>query len=76
MLDKIAGKEWLRRLMNRNKKISIRSPQPTSLTRATVFSKHTVETFLSKLGGILDKHKFEASDIYNFDETGRLHCQR
>ena len=63
LIEKSAGREWLRGFMARNSKISIRNPQATSLARATAFNQHTVQTFFDKVEGILNKFKFEPSDI-------------
>lgn len=56
--------------LKRNLELSIRTPEPTSLGRATSFNAQNVNVFLEKLAEVMDKHRFSASDIWNADETG------
>ena len=50
--------------------LAIRSLEPASLARVTVFNMHTVREFFSNLAKVMDCHKFLAQDIPNIDETG------
>ena len=74
--DKEAGKEWLMGFLRRNSSLSIRKPEATSLARMTSFNKENVKGFFEKLEGVLQKHSFTASSIYNVDETGCTTVQR
>lgn len=56
--------------MKRNPTLSIRSPEATSLARATSFNKHSVAMFFRKLDEIIRRHRVTAKDIWNVDETG------
>lgn len=56
--------------MKRNPTLSIRSPEATSLARATSFNKHSVAMFFRKLDEIIRRHSLTAKDIWNVDETG------
>jgi hypothetical protein len=67
---KSAGRDWLLGFMDRNKDLSLRQPEATSLGRSTSFNKHNVGMFFENLKFILDKHKFSAENIFNLDETG------
>jgi hypothetical protein len=67
---KSAGRDWLLGFMDRNKDLSLRQPEATSLGRSTSFNKHNVGMFFENLKFILDKHKFPAENIFNLDETG------
>ncbi|XP_048063620.1 uncharacterized protein LOC125278459 isoform X1 [Megalobrama amblycephala] len=67
---KMAGPDWFSSFMKRNPRLSVRSPQATSLSRATSFNRANVELFFSQLGEVIDKNGFDGSDIWNVDETG------
>lgn len=56
--------------MKRNKDLSLRKPESTSLFRGTGFNKSRVEEFFQNFTAILEKHKFTAQQIFNLDETG------
>lgn len=64
-----AGRDWLQSYMKRQKNLSIRKPEATSLGRATSFNRHTVQEFFSNLKLVMEKHQFHPSNIYNMDET-------
>lgn len=74
--NKAAGLEWLRGFLYRHPIISIRKPEPTSLSRMTSFNKHNVGIFYANLEKVLVKEKFTASQIYNVDETGTTTVQK
>lgn len=68
--NKVASRDWLRGFMFRNKNLSLRTPEPTSLARATAFNQHTVGEFFELLKDVLSRYNFGPETIYNYDETG------
>lgn len=66
----MAGQDWFSSFMKRHPDLSIRSAQPTSLSRATSFNRTNVERFFKKLGDVIEKHGLDGNDIWNVDETG------
>ena len=71
-----AGEVWLKLFMQRYPTLSIRLPQPTSIARATSFNKTNVAAFFANYTGVLNKHNFDAKDIWNVDETGITTVQK
>ncbi|XP_031332515.1 uncharacterized protein LOC116162896 [Photinus pyralis] len=66
---KEAGKEWLFGFMRRNRTLSIRAPEATSLSRSTSFNEKNVGDFFSNVKKLYDRHAFRADLIWNCDET-------
>ena len=67
--NKMAGQQFWVSFKERNN-LAIRTPEATSLSRATAFNRHNVGRFYDNLAEVMDLHKFECQDIYNLDETG------
>ncbi|KAJ8937365.1 hypothetical protein NQ314_011911 [Rhamnusium bicolor] len=72
----LASKDWFSSFMKRNKQLSIRCAQSTSLSRATNFNTTNVNMFFDNLARVMDREHFEAKDIYNLDETGITTVQK
>lgn len=66
----IAGADWFSAFLKRNKDIAVRTPESTSIARATSFNKFNVAAFFSKLAEVMDRYKLQAGEIWNMDETG------
>ena len=64
-----AGTEWFYLFLNRTK-LSIRTPEATSLSRTTSFNCTNVDTFFKNLDSVQKRYNFSADCIYNIDETG------
>ena len=65
----MAGRRWLQYFLTRNN-LSMRKPEPTSLSRATAFNPITTKSFFDNLDEVLKQYQVTANDIYNADETG------
>ena len=73
--NRLAGKAWWLGF-KRRQNLSIRSPEATSLGRATAFNRQTVKEFYDNLALVMDTHHFTPDVIYNLDETGCTTVQK
>lgn len=74
--NKCAGKYWLTEFMRRSGGLVLRTPEATSLARASAFNEHTAKEFFDNLRDVLARHHFQPNDIYNVDETALTTVQK
>ena len=75
--EQSAGIDWFKSFMNRNPRLSIRSPEPTSLARMSNFNRANVDAFFDNLADVTSRGVgFPPQSIYNVDETGVTTVQR
>jgi hypothetical protein len=72
----MAGADWFSGFIKRNPSIAVRTPESTSIARATSFNRHNVEAFFTKLGEVMGRYHFQGNDIWNMDETGVTTVQK
>ena len=70
---RMAGKDFFLAFKKRNPDLALRTPEATSFMRATGFNKPQVDRFYDLLLKLQEQFGFQASHIYNADETG-LNC--
>ncbi|GBP23599.1 hypothetical protein EVAR_80216_1 [Eumeta japonica] len=51
-----ASDDWLKGFMSRHRDLAVRKPESTSLSRATSFNKHNVNTFFEKISTVLREY--------------------
>lgn len=65
-----ADRGWVYGSLKRQKNISLRVPEFTSIARTSLFTKHNVSSFFGLFGDLLDKYHFQPSGIFNCDKIG------
>ena len=70
-----AGRQWWAGFKQRYN-LSVRSPEPTLIGRATAFNKHVVSEYFSNLAKVMDKRKFTPDRVFNLNETGVTTVQK
>lgn len=72
---RMAGWKWVKGFLNRNPRISLRTPENTSLARAA-FNRPNICAYFLALSKILDKYNFSPENMYNMDESGLTTVQK
>ena len=67
---RMAGKDFFLAFKKRNPDLALRTPEATSLMRATGFNKPQADRFFDLLLKLQEQFGFQTSQIYNADETG------
>ena len=69
--DSMAGNDWMNNFRKRHPDLSLRTPEGCSLSRATSFNAHNVNTFFDKLKELFPRSPAFANGtrIFNLDET-------
>ncbi|XP_067934193.1 uncharacterized protein [Watersipora subatra] len=73
--SKAAGEKWLVGFMARNKKLSLRQPEATSIARAAAFTRRNVSSFFDSLEEVYKRTNVDGSRIFNLDESGFITVQ-
>ena len=66
----MAGKELMIGFMKRHRKLSLRSPEATTMSRAIRFNRRSVKSFFELWANTQGEKKFGPDMIFNLDETG------
>lgn len=74
--NNVASKDWLRGFLSRNSKLFLRTPEATSLSRATTFNRTNVGELFKNLKSVFERYKIGSEAICNIDEIGLTTVQR
>ncbi|KAJ8891393.1 hypothetical protein PR048_010909 [Dryococelus australis] len=66
----MAGLDWITGFLSRQKNLSLRKYENTSLSRASEFNKEAIDSYFRSYLEVLHKHNFHPSRIFNLDECG------
>ena len=66
----ILRNSWLNLLRARHPHLVLREPQPLDSNRPRALCPSNVEKFYSNLSSLMTRHNYQASQIWNIDESG------
>ena len=73
---RMTGEDWYRGFIARNPTISLRKAESTSISRVIGFRRYEVSRFYENLSQVYEKDNFDATRIFNVDETGMSTVQQ
>lgn len=75
---KLAGIEYLYNLRKRDNRLSLRTPEGCSLSRATSFNRHNVGLFFDNLENVMSRQSVfgNGTRVFNLDETNTMTVQK
>ena len=66
------GRSWLKWLLHRHPKISLRSLQGLDQKRARALNPNTTRRFYENLSKLYEEHQYKACQVWNLDESGAM----
>ena len=68
--ERMATRDWYYAYMARHPNLALKVPEGMSIKRAMAFNRANVKLFFDTYAEVLARHNFQASRIFNLDESG------